>query len=335
VKKDLTIQTIDEAARWDEFVAMSPQGSVFSSSRWLDAAADAQGGEPVILAVLKNGEIVAGVTFLSIVRGVMRKATSPAATPYGGILFRPPPGKRASEAESFNLACAELIRGWLERRYHTVFLVHTPALEDVRPFTWSGWSAPVRYTYLLDIADTDALWGLFERRVRTVIRNAESSLTLSGPVDIETFAVLYERIYGDRGRSLPFQTRLIKRLASRVLQEDFAEMRTVLNDDGEVISAMILVFDDRSVYSWISGSLPGENASGAFSLLFWDAINRHSGTRPCLDMIGANIDSIAFFKKGFGGTLTPYYVTEWYSSGLTKAAARTYTWVSRFIRHKS
>ena len=158
---------------------------------------------------------------------------------------------------------------------------------------------------------------------------------LSGPVDVETFAVLYERIYGDRGRSLPYQTRLIERLASRVLREDFAEMRTVLNDAGEVISAMILVYDDRTVYSWISGSLPEENASGAFSLLFWDAIKRHSGKRPRLDMIGANIDSIAFFKKGFGGTLTPYYVTEWYSSGLRKAAARAYTWVRRIMRRQS
>ena len=49
-----------------------------------------------------------------------------------------------------------------------------------------------------------------------------------------------------------------------VLVRCSGDMRTVRDEGGGVISAMVTVRDERCVYAWISGSVPGKNSSGAF-----------------------------------------------------------------------
>lgn len=320
----LTAAPVDDLELWDRFVAESPQGTVFSSSAWLTACARAQVGKLRIQGVWKNGELVAGVSCLRRRRGPLVRLSTPALTPYGGFLYRPDPGKRHSEAESFNNECADILIGRLGAGVGHAFLVHSPGFGDIRPFTWGGWRTGVRYTYVLDITDTDALWDKIERRVRTVIRNAEKSLTLGGPVETADFIELYRHIYRDRRRDEPIPSSLVAEQVDAALGHDFAEMRTVRDDAGRVISSMVLVQDAETVYAWLSGSIPGENSSGAFSLLFWDAVERYRGRCRYLDMVGANIPSIAFFKKGFGGTLRPYYFTERFSSTLVRASLLGY-----------
>jgi len=312
--KKMTVQRINDVSLWDFFVSTSPQGTVFSKSQWLNAAAGAQGGIPRYIGVFEDRKLVAGITFVELSRGTFRKITTPALTPYGGIIYRPVSGKRLSEQDSFNMSCAEKIIEYLGPRYRYSFLVHSPGLIDIRPFVWAGWTESVRYTYILDLSDPDSIWDIMERRVRTVLRKAESTLGMGGAIDIEDFGKLYERIYLDRHNRPPVSWNSVSTLLGEVMKSGLAEMRTVRNSSGEVISAMVLIADAGRVYSWISGSIPGSNSTGAFSLLFWDTIRRYSETCTSLDMVGANIHPIAFFKKGFGGTLTPYYVTERYSS---------------------
>ena len=38
--------------------------------------------------------------------------------------------------------------------------------------------------------------------------------------------------------------------------------------------------------------------------------------------VGANLASIAFFKRGFGGELLPYFATEGFGSSLLRTAVR-------------
>ncbi|MFC1693341.1 GNAT family N-acetyltransferase [Candidatus Latescibacterota bacterium] len=330
--QNLTVSEIEDISLWDSFVESSPQGTIFSTSSWLKSAGKAHGGEPRIMGVWEGDQLVAGVSFIHVAHGPFKKASSPVMTPYGGIVFRPDSGKRRSEAESFNAVCAEHLIIDLSARYHHIFLVHSPGFTDIRPLTWAEWTGKIQYTYEIDITDTGKLWDHMERRVRKVIRKAESSLELCGKIDIEHFMELYERIYKDRGSEPPVERGRITSMVDEIMHSDFAEMRTVRGSGGQVISAVILVHDTDRVYTWISGSIPEKNATGAYSLQFWDAIKRHADVHKKLDMVGANIPSIAFFKKGFGGVLTPYYVTERYSSGMVRMAFNTYSKIKRFAR---
>jgi len=320
----MTVRRIEDESEWDAFVADSPQGTFFSTSLWIKMAAAAQGAHPCILGVFEDDRLVAGLTCVEIKRGPFTKMTTPVLTPYGGLIYRPVSGKRYSEGESFNHACADILLSCIADMYSYAFLVHSPEFTDIRPFTWAGWTEAVRYTYLLELNDPGRIWDLMERRVRTVLRKAESTLELGGAVDPEHFGELYERIYLDRGKKPPIGSATVRTVLGSLIDAGAADMRTVRDSSGDVISSMVLVSDARTVYAWISGSLPDRNSTGAFSLLFWDAVRRYSGTCASLDMVGANIPSISFFKKGFGGQLRPYYVTERYGSLFSRVAFGLY-----------
>ncbi len=316
---------IEDASRWDAFVSESPQGSVFSSSAWLDAAATAQGGAPVRLGVLADGFLIGGAGFVEVRKGPLRKATTPVLTPSGGFLYAPFTGTKPTEGESRNAAAAGAMIEYLTPRYGYIFLSHDPRAADVREFLWRGFSSTVRYTYVLDIREPDRVWDRMERRVRTVVRNAESSLSLDGPISVGEFGKLYERTYRDRDNTPPLPRSQVEAFTQGILVAGLGEMRTVRDASGEPVAAMVFAFDRRSAYALVSGTIPSRNPSGASSLLFWDAVRRYGGGRERLDLVGANLRNIAFFKKGFGGTLTPYFVTERYGSSTTRALFSLYT----------
>ena len=324
MSKKMTVQRINDESLWNSFVSTSPQGTVFSKSQWLNAAAGAQGGIPKYIGVFEDQKLAAGITFVELSRGTFRKITTPVLTPYGGMIYRQDSGKRLSEQESFNMSCAEKIVEYLNPRYRYSFLVHSPGLTDVRPFTWAGWSEKVRYTYVLDLSDRDRIWDLMERRVRKVLRKAESILELGNTIDSGHFGGLYERIYLDRGNKPPVERKIVIALLNNALQSGLAEIRTVHDANGEIVSVLVVVSGDEKAYAWISGSIPDRNSTGALSYLLWDSIQRYSETCASFDLLGANLPTIAFFKKGFGGMLTPYYVTERYSSLFSKAVYGVY-----------
>jgi len=314
----MEVKRIEDAALWDEFVSASPEGTLFSTSGWVCMAARAQGGVPVMLGVFDDGRLVAGAAYVEVSRGPLRKASSPVLTPYCGFLFRPFHGKRRSEEESFRHAGAAPLVGYLSGRYGHVYLVHTPGVLDMRPFIWNGYTATVRYTYILDITDPDRLWDLMEHRVRTVIRNAGGSLTVETPFTTEVFGGLYEHVYLDRGNEPPVRRGTVVRMVKDVLDAGAGELRVVKDADGAPLCAGVFVRDARMVYAWVSGAIPSKNSSGAMTLLFWDTVCRYRGSHAALDMAGANLPSVAFFKKGFGGSLVHYFVTERYASFLTR-----------------
>jgi hypothetical protein len=184
----------------------------------------------------------------------------------------------------------------------------------------------------MDIESTDKLWERLERRVRTVIRNAETSLILGGPISAEQFGELNERTYQDRGNKPPVNRGMVVKMVETVMREGIGEMRTARAGDGQIVAAMIFVKDARRVYAWVSGVIPSLNHAGASSLLFWDAARRHSGTNRFLDLVGANLRTISFFKKGFGGVLTSYFTAERYSSWITHALFSLYSGLNKVIR---
>ncbi len=323
------VRKIEDPDVWDRFVAESPQGTVFSTLGWMRIAAEAQGGEPVALGVFEGDRLLGGASFLEISKGPFRKATTPSLTPYGGILYRPFHGKRRSDEEGLWHSCAVPLADYLGRRYDFVCLVHPHPVMDARPFSWSGFDSRVRYTYHLDIASPDAVWDNLEHRMKTVIRNADGELTVESSPWTAGFAELYEHVYRDRGGEPPVARGVVERMAPAAIASCGGDLRIVRDADGTALCAGLFVSDVHAVYAWVSGALPSRNSSGAMSCLVWDTVRRYSGKVPVFDMVGANIPGVAFYKRGFGGALVPYYVTERYGSPFARAFFTLYSLIRK------
>jgi len=330
--KDLTVERVEDKNLWDNLVSSSPQGTVFSTSVWLTAGAAAQGENPVILGVWKEKKLIAGVSFVEVIRGPLKKATTPVLTPYGGFIYKSDLDKPQSEDESLYLLCAEKLIHYLQRNYNHMFLVHSPGFYDIRPFSWQGWKENVKYTYLLDLTDMEKLMSNIRERARRKIRKAEKTIVLGGSISAEDIGEIYNKIFRNRERVPPVPPHMVTSMVGNLMKTGLVEINTAREASGEIVALQVLVIDKQTVYTWVYGTIPEKNFTGADSLLIWEAIKRYRNTHKIMDLIGANIPSIAFFKKGFSGALTPYYITEQYSSLVSCAAFRAYSSVKRRMR---
>ena len=322
------IRLVEDPRIWDEFVRCAVGGSIFSSSTWLDCA-----GRVLDLPVrrygcYKNGVLLAGVSGLEQKRAGLSKLATPVPTPYGGLLCAPLPGTGPTEQESEWAGATHLLTGYLKQHFGHVRLSHTPELCDMREFTWSGWDVIPRFTYHLDLSDLDAQWERVERRTRTVIRKAEKDgFRVVPSTDFCQLRRQYELIFSRRDVSAPVAPDLVQRFAVEVDARGLLDMLRVESSTGETAAMVGFVKGFDTAYAWLPGADPAFQSSGALSLLYWEFLKRTCYQK--FDFVGANLASIAKFKRGFGGDLARYFVVERYRNPLIEVAFRTHRRIVR------
>ncbi|MFC1490170.1 GNAT family N-acetyltransferase [Candidatus Latescibacterota bacterium] len=331
MEKKIKIRKIIDDAFWDEFVSNSVHGTVFSTSAWLKASADAHGGEHKMLGVWEGDDLIAGVSFIEIVRGSLKKASNHVLTPYCGFIYKSDEDKLMLDTSSMQLFCAEKLIHYLQEKYNYVSLVHSPAFKDIRPFSWQNWDADVRYTYLINLSDFEEHWGNLKGKTRQQIKKAESTLDISGSISEEQIVDISEMISLERGQTPSVPKKTVVELIKNLRNEGLIDIISAREKSGELVSFQVVARDKNTVYLWMNGTIPEKKYTRGDSLMVWEVMKRYSETHKILDMVGANIPSVAYFKKSFGGTLTPYYVTERYSSTAAKTAFNTYTKVKRLF----
>ena len=312
------IQLVADDTAWDTFVRQAVGGTVFSTSAWLRCAAAATGGQIHRLGCYRNDRLVAGISGLARRRMGLYRLETPELTPYTGLLLAPVAGKGPAKGEAAqHRGCAHLMDHFA-KHYDRVFLTHAPAIADVRPFTWQGWDAHLRYTYRLPLGDSNALWERTERRTRTAIRKAEKlGYQLRPTSDVVLFRQQYEAIYANQASGPPVAAATAERFVAAALEAGLAQAYAIASPDGTAaVVAFVEGFD--TTYAWAAGADPAYNHTGAISLLYWQYWD--TVAHQYFDFVGANIPSIAFFKRGFGCDLAPYYAVVGYKSRWVKRA---------------
>lgn len=317
------VRRIDDTEEWDAFVRGAVHSTVFSTSAWLRAAQQAMGGEVLLYGCYKNHNLIGGCSGLSVRRGILSKVTTPLITPHGGMLYAPIPAKRRAKLEAEYAEATARMADRLASEFSYIQLSHAPTLMDIRTFIWRDWAVRTRYTYVMELTDLARLWDQFETRTWTVIRKAErAGFRVRREEDLDLFKTQYRMMVQARGitsaLSLEATTAFYKAVQDAGLSETF------LAESAEGIPACMVVFvrGFDTLYAWISGADPQFDQSGALSLLYWRVFQEMASEFPRFDFVGANLPSIAKFKRGFGGELVGYFVTEKYASPWIKYLAK-------------
>ena len=306
------IRLVDDLALWDHFVQTSWGGSPFSTTTWLRCAAHALGGKPAHIGVFKGSQIVAGLAALTTKHRGIERVETPELTPHTGFLMAPVESKGPAKIEAECHRFSELLIRYLQR-YDHMRITHTPALNDIRPFIWANWQTRVRYTYQMDLSNLEALWERVERRTRTAIRKAEKlGYTVIQTDDIELLCRQYGMIYERHGAAAPISPEVVRRFVESAQSSGQARLLAAQSPQGETASIVAFVEGPSMAYAWVAGADPQHNSSGATSLLYWRYFQQC--TQPRFDFVGANLPAVAFFKRGLGGDLIPYYATEYFAT---------------------
>jgi hypothetical protein len=190
-------------------------------------------------------------------------------TQFQGILFKPGLENKYGITEALieNIGKATILNSYLAN--------------DIRPMLWAGWKPIVRYTYIIKNPNIFKL----EKDTRYEIAHNNEVAYRS---DCRTFYKMYEQTFKRKGLSVPvtwdWMAEFFNRFNPKCLMTQTA--------------GAVIVEDWKRAY-YIFGASTGENSS---LKVVWEAIKDYNE----IDTAGANSKEIALYKRGFGGSLTPY-----------------------------
>lgn len=291
-----------ERDRYDELVARSPQGSIFSTSWWLDAVAPGAWRPHLV----EDGDIIAA--WPTVVRSNRWGSVHLGApsTPFlGPLLPDADEGKRRwSTAErSLELLLDALAPyAHLEARCHPRFTYWTP-------LSWHGFSQTTSYTWRLDsLDDLGDVEAAMRTNIRGDIRKARKHDVAVGEADLGEFLALHARATRGREELARETRRTIERVDGSAKKREARRVLIARGADGEPHAGGYFVYDDETVYYLAGASDSALRSSGATSLLIWAAIEFASEAGLAFDFEGSMIPSIERFFRAFGGSPTGFSV---------------------------
>ncbi len=279
--------------RYDELVQASPQGSIFSTTWWLDAVAPEQWHPHLV----EEGELrAAWPTIAQRNRWGVLHLGAPVTPFLGPILPAPEAGKRrwTTAEESLELLLDSLgPYAHLEARCH-------PSFAYWAPLSWHGFRQTTRYTWRLDdLSDLEAI----EAGLRTNIRGDIRKARKQGVTVVE--GNRYD-LFELQGAGRTWQT--IEAVDAPAEARDARRVLVARGADGDAHAVGYFVWDDAALYYLVGASDPELRSSGATSLLVWSAIELAAERGLAFDFEGSMIRSVERFFRAFGGAPTPYSV---------------------------
>jgi hypothetical protein len=307
-----------EFARWEEFVKQSPQGTLFHTPLWLNAA-----NLPFrLFGCFRKTELRGG---LAAGFAAERTANHPhsALTPYLGILF-PKPDAKYVTAISTNKAIAGAFAAFLKREFDFVQFRFPPEIFDMQPFIWAGFDAGVRYTYRLSLANLNVVFDNMDHTRRKNIRTAEKSgITICTDAPFAQVMALCEKSFQRQGLVAGFQDAAF---GFNAALETAGRCRSFLARirDGRAVGAVWIVWDDKRAYYLIGGHDEAEGCTNAATLALWRAIEftARDLKLPEFDFEGSMIPAVERFFRKFGGILTPTYTVSYHKPSLLHRVMR-------------
>lgn len=255
----------------------------------------------VLLATDKGGAIVAALPYLIGSKLGLRYVVQPQLTQSGGPWFRP-------DTMDNEMQAARQLIDQLKRLHLAYYQQNfSPLVTNWLPFYWAGYRQTTRYTYRIpDISDPQQVFARFDasRRQRQIHR-LEGKLH---PIDVtpRQFVDFHIDYWQSRGRKDLLSDRFMLRIIQTATERRQGLLMGLADDEGTLQGARFVVYDDRCAYSLLSALRPG-HPNGTSAMLFWQIINRLSGTTQAFDFEGSMDQGIELSYRLYGATQIPYF----------------------------
>lgn len=305
------IRPLDESEfpLWDAFVDISPQGTVFHKSFWLGAS----GIKPVVYGYFKGGILCAGIPLVCSTRFGIKQALHPVLTPYLGVLFKRQDNKyvnRISQEKEIGREIAQR----LKNDFHLVHFQFPPGSNDLQPFIWEGFSAGIRYTYIINLdSSLENIWNSMEDTRRNKLRKAEKeSVNVALSDDFEVTFNLVEKTLARQEIKAEFKATAF-RYNEVLCRRNQCKSFLAKDRNGNSIAVAYIVWDNKRSYYLLGGYDSSKRNNGASALAIWEAIKftkEELGLRE-FDLEGSMLPQIEQFFREFGGEQVPYYIVRW------------------------
>ena len=296
---DLVVRELKQAKwdGWDQWLALQPWGSPFSTSWWLDANCRAFGGHPLLLGVLDGEQLVGGVALRIMDTGPLH-VVRPSML-YNPIVIG------AGSAQRRQQILAALLEDMARRKLVVRLLNCTPDMVDLREAVWHHWNLTATWTVLQSLKT----WTLKDslsrdkRRMLTKAQRAEVTARVEPPDADVLHVLLQASILRHKHASTPTR----EQLHTLVEAAGTHGIQIVVRDvDGVPLSACFaMAHGTRIAYGiWAGTDAIGLTKGAAVAMYVFMLKELQARGYEYLDWCDASYPGYSDFKLEFGGTMT-------------------------------
>lgn len=290
----------EEYPKWDALVELSPQGSVFCRSWWLQAIGDGVR----VLGCFQNGSLVAGMPLYTEKRFGMSVCRMPKLTQTWGIVMEPLSGKTATmttrEMSVMGLFANHLAK---EKIFYQVF---HPTLQNWLPFYWNGFKQTSRVTYVIDdLTRLDHVWEQISKNRRTKIRKAEKFGLTVQPCTADLVFDMVHKTFERQSRKVPFSRTYLNGLYSAAVANGAGECFAAIDNSGRPHAASFVIWDKNRFCDLVSGADPDVRSSESQSFLLWKMIELAAQRSKVYDFTGSVLPTVEPMFRQFGAKQVP------------------------------
>lgn len=312
IKNMEIVEIIGDFEKWDELVNESRYGTIFQSSDWLNTISDILNKNLKIYGCFENGRLVGGCSiYINNLKFLKKGSSTATMTPYGGILLREFSSNKVRENEQiYNMIIKLLLEAIDIEQLDSVDIISPPGFIDLRPFFRNGWNSKILYTYHLKL-DMN-IEKEIPKRVRWTIKKAiKNNIVVKKLTDPSIFYELFSMTFERQGLKPPVTRNFLEKIIDLLVKKKIGEMWIAETTSSEVISAEIIVYDNKRAYRWAAASHTDFKNFGGTSLLLYNIFqNLIEREFKEINLMAANSPHLTKFISGFNPILVPYYEIE-------------------------
>lgn len=280
---------------------------IYSQIWWMDAVCGKASWD--VWLYKKGKSVLAAMPYYFEKRGKFKYITKAPLTQNNGIIFKEDrTRKRVNQAkfeeEVISAACEYIESLQLdvyEQQYQTSF-------KNWSPFLWHNYSCLLRYTYVIeDTSDMGLIKSRFTHDLKRNIQRGQDKTFVTNEIDQKEFYKFHELVFKKQGLECPFTEELWENLYYSVKENNAGDTFCAKDSEGNIHALLFLIWDDRTVYHLLGGSVPEYTTSQAYASLTYFGIRQAHEMGKKYDFEGSMIERIAKSFRRWGGEPMPYY----------------------------
>ena len=303
------IEACQSDQEWDLFNSSSPQGSVFSSTAFLNSLE-----VPIDkLFFAQEGKKLASIL-------LVHAGAKPIFSMYQGICLTPIQGNLHSfynQQLKFLMALLEC----LVKEYPSLEFNLSHHFDDLRAFQWINYHEPAKGQFQLNLNYTGIIslkneidFDTYFNSIRSVRRYewrqcVKNEFRVLESTDLSEFMRLYQLTFERQGISLEQPTLdTVKRITESAINNNFGTLTYCEDKEGKVHSASVILQHKGTYYYEFGASDPQFRSSGASVYLMLNNIkNAFEKNASYFDFVGINSPNRGDFKLSFNALPRPYF----------------------------
>ncbi|WP_417326345.1 GNAT family N-acetyltransferase [Halarcobacter sp.] len=289
---------------------------IFSKDWWLDTTCGEDAWDVVI--VEKGGHIVASMPYFKKKKFIFNIITLPDLTQNIGVYIKYPPKQKYYKKLSWEKEMmTQLIKGLPKFDYFSQNFDRK--VTNWLAFYWAGFEQTTRYTYVIENITLEELEKNLETDIRRRRRKAlEADIKVFESDDIKKFYELNTMTFARQGLSIPYSFEFVKKLYETCKKNDAIKMYFAKDNEGVLIAANFLIYDENTVYYLMGGIHPDKKDLGGMDVVQFESVKFALETKRAFDFEGSMIESIEKYFRSFGAIQKPYFTISKINSKLLK-----------------